>query len=255
LDCPETQQLLHAYVDGELDLLKSLEVEQHLQACPACARAHKALGAVRATLQRGAPYFQPPPDLRNRIQAAVRRAEDRARPAVRPLRWRGPAVAAALVLVALAGWGLGRYLPPRSADALLTDNLVASHVRSQMLANHKVDVESSNQHTVKPWFEGKLDYSPPVYNLTGDGFPLVGGRLDYVDHRPVAVLVYRRREHLINLFVWPSEPVVAPAPTVLTRQGFHLLHWTQSGMSYWAVSNLNEGELREFAQLIQDKAP
>jgi anti-sigma factor RsiW len=240
-------------VDGELDLLKSLEVEQHLQGCPACAQAHQALEAVRATLQGGALSFEPPPDLQDRIQAAVRRAA-RARPAPRPLRWWWPAVAASLAFVALAGWGLVHLLPPRSADALLTDGLVASHVRSQMLPGHRVDVESSDQHTVKPWFEGKLDFSPPVYNLAGVGFPLVGGRLDYLDHRPVAALVYRRREHLINLFVWPTEQGPETAPKTLTRQGYHLLHWTQSGMTYWAVSNLNEGELKEFAQLIQDKS-
>ena len=253
MNCPETQPLLHAYVDGELDLLKSLEVEEHLQGCPACAQAHQALEAVRATLQGEALSFEPPPDLRDRIQAAVRGAS-RARPAVRPLRWRWPALAASLVFAVLAGWGLVRFLPLRSADALLTEGLVASHVRSQMLPNHRVDVESSNQHTVKPWFEGKLDFAPPVYNLTGEGFALVGGRLDYLDHRPVAALVYRRRQHLINLFVWPSEQRLEVAPRTLTRQGYHLLHWTQSGMTYWAVSDLNEGELQEFAHLIQDKA-
>jgi anti-sigma factor RsiW len=254
LNCPETQQLLHAYVDGELDLMKSLEIEQHLQGCPACAQAHKALEAVRATVKGGALYFEPPSDLRDRIQAAVRRA-GRPRPAVRLPRWRGPAVAAALVFVVLAGWSLIRFLPPRSADARLAEGLVASHVRSQMLPNHRVDVESSNQHTVKPWFEGKLDFSPPVYNLTGEGFSLVGGRLDYLDHRSVAALVYRRREHLINLFIWPAGQGPEAAPRTLTRQGYHLLHWTQSGMTYWAVSNLNETELEEFARLIQDRGP
>jgi anti-sigma factor RsiW len=241
-------------VDGELDLMKSLEIEQHLQGCPVCAQAHKVLEAVRATVKGGALSFEPPPDLRDRVQAAVRRAS-RARPAVRPLRWRWPALAASLVFAVLAGWGLVRLLSPRSADALLTEGLVANHIRSQMLPGHRVDVESSNQHTVKPWFEGKLDFSPPVCNLTGEGFSLVGGRLDYLDHRPVAALVYRRREHLINLFVWPSEQGLEAAPRALTRQGYYLLHWTQSGMTYWAVSNLNEGELKEFARLIQDKAP
>src|SRR5262249_6492422 len=151
LNCPETQQLLHPYVDGELDLLKSLEIEQHLQGCPACAQAHQALEAVRAALRGGALAWEPPPELRDRIQAAVRRA-DRARPAVRPRRSRWPALAAALAFVALAGWGLGRFLPPRSADALLAEGLVANHVRSQMLPNHWVDMESSDQHKVKPWF-------------------------------------------------------------------------------------------------------
>jgi anti-sigma factor RsiW len=123
-----------------------------------------------------------------------------------------------------------------------------------MLPNHRVDVESSNTHTVKPWFEGKLDFSPPVHDLAGQGFVLIGGRLDYLDRRPVAALVYQRRKHLINLFIWPSGQGPELAPDALTRQGYHLLHWTQSAMSHWAVSDLNESELKEFGHLIQDSA-
>ena len=150
-----------------------------------------------------------------------------------------------------AGWGLVRALPARSADAFLTQELVASHVRSQMLPSHRFDVASSDPHTVKPWFEGKLDFSPPVKDLAGQGFPLVGGRLDYLHNRPVAALVYQRRKHSINLFIWPSSPGDEAAPTKATRQGFHMIRWTSSGMTFWAVSDLNEGELQEFVRLIQ----
>ena len=144
-------------------------------------------------------------------------------------------------------------LTSSTGHPVLTEELLASHIRSQMLPGHRLDVESSDQHTVKPWFEGKLDFAPPVYNLSGEGFPLAGGRLDYVDRRPVAALVYQRRKHVINLFIWPAGQVASNAPTMLTRQGFHLLSWTRGGMTYWAVSDLNENELKEFAELMQEK--
>ncbi len=253
MNCQEIQKLLHPYVDGELDLMKNLEIEGHLQECPACAQALKALEEVRATIKGGALYFDPPPDLQDRVQRAARRA-GRAAPSARLPGGGWLAVAASLLLVAFAGWGLLRLLSPRSLDPLVTEELLASHVRSQMLGNHLFDVESSDQHTVKPWFEGKLDFSPSVYDLSAQEFPLLGGRLDYLDRRPVAALVYQRRQHHINLCIWPSGQGAEAAPATLTRQGFHLVHWTQSGMNYWAVSDLNEKELQEFMGLIQDKA-
>ena len=162
------------------------------------------------------------------------------------------AVAASLALIMAAGWGLARVLLARPDDAFLTQELVAGHVRSQMLPSHRFDVESSDAHTVKPWFEGKLDFSPPVKDLAGQGFPLIGGRLDYLHNRPVAALVYRRRKHSINLFIWPSSPGDEAATPKATRQGFHMIRWTRSGMTFWAVSDLNEVELQEFVRLIQD---
>ena len=150
-----------------------------------------------------------------------------------------------------AGWGLARVLLARPDDAFLTQELVAGHVRSQMLPSHRFDVASSDPHTVKPWFEGKLDFSPPVKDLAGQDFPLVGGRLDYLHNRPVAALVYQRRKHSINLFIWPSSPGDEAAPKKLTRQGFHLIQWTRSRTTFWAISDLNEEELQEFVRLIQ----
>jgi anti-sigma factor RsiW len=133
----------------------------------------------------------------------------------------------------------------------LTQELVANHVRSQMLASHRFDVASSDPHTVKPWFEGKLDFSPPVKDLVANGFPLIGGRLDYLHGRAVAALVYQRRKHSINLFIWPFTPGSEVATGTVTRQGYQLVQWTQSGMTFCAVSDLNARELEEFVRLIQ----
>jgi len=250
LRCPETQTLIHGYVDGELDLMKCLEIEQHLEACPACAQAHAGLQAVRAAVQNSSLYFQAPPGLVKRVQSSPRGVGQGNRtPGLSPRRLL--AVAASLALVTTVGWGLLRALSARSADVFLTQELVASHVRSQMLPSHRFDVASSDPHTVKPWFEGKLDFSPPVKNLAAQGFPLIGGRLDYLRGRAVAALVYQRRKHSINLFIWPSLPGDEAAPKKATRQGFYLLQWTRSGMTFCAVSNLNEGELKEFVLLIQ----
>lgn len=230
--------------------MKGLEIEQHLQECRSCAQARANLQAVRAAINNSPIYFQAPPGLTRRVQSSLCGASPADRiPRVRPRHLL--AVAASLALIMVAGWGLVRALRARSADAYLTQELIASHVRSQMLPSHRFDVASSDAHTVKPWFEGKLDFSPPVKDLAGQGFPLVGGRLDYLHNRPVAALVYRRRNHSINLFIWPSAPGSGGATTTVTRQGYHLFQWTQSGMTYWAVSDLDDRELREFVRLIR----
>jgi anti-sigma factor RsiW len=252
LNCLETRSLIHGYVDGELDLMKCLEIEQHLRECPECARDHASLQAIRAAIKGSDLYSRTPPGLARRVRSSVRgasREERTPRSRTRAVL----AVAASLALITAAGWwGLARVWLARPDDAFLTQELVAGHVRSQMLPSHRFDVESSDAHTVKPWFEGKLDFSPPVKDLAAQGFPLVGGRLDYLHYRPVAALVYRRRKHSINLFIWPTSPGEVAATPKATRQGFHLIRWTRSGMTFWAVSDLNVVELQEFARLIQD---
>jgi anti-sigma factor RsiW len=250
VNCQEAQTLVDAYVDRELDLIKSLEVEQHFEDCPACAQAHLSLQAVRAAIKNGALYYQTPPGLATRVRSSVREPNG-AKRTLRVRRVRLLGIAASVALIVAAAGGLARILIVRTDTAFSTQELVASHVRSQMLPSHRFDVASSDAHTVKPWFEGKLDYSPPVKDLAGEGFPLVGGRLDYLQSRPVAVLVYQRRKHSINLFVWPSAPSDEAAPEQVTRQGFHMVHWTSSKMTFWAVSDLNEGELQEFVRLFQ----
>jgi anti-sigma factor RsiW len=252
VNCEETQTLIHGYLDGEVDLVKSLEIERHLEECPACAQAHTGFQAVRTAIHDSSLYFEPPAELRKRLRTSLRSATE-AGPAPGWLPRRLLAVAASLALITTVGWGLIRGLSTRSADSFLTQELVANHVRSQMLDTHRFDVASADPHTVKPWFDGKLDFSPPVRDLAVQGFPLIGGRLEYVHERRVAALVYQRRKHSINLFIWPSIPGADTPARTVTRQGYHLIQWTRSGMNYWAVSDLSTRELQEFVHLFQDQ--
>lgn len=253
MSCHETQDLIHGYLDGELDLVRNLEIERHLQACQTCSQALRNQQALRSAITTGSLYYHAPANLQKRVRSAVRKAN---KPEVFPrkmpriMSWRWLSVGASLAAIAILTLMLVPVLTRPSADDLMTREIISAHVRS-LMANHLTDVSSSDQHTVKPWFNGRLDFSPPVKDLTERGFPLVGGRLDYINNRPVAALVYRRQQHFINLFIWPDseKTKMEPAP----RQGYHLFRWTTSGMTYWAVSDLNERELQEFVQLAHNQ--
>ena len=253
MSCQEMRNLLDGYVDGELDLERTLQIEQHLRDCPACACLHAHQQALRSALRDSALYFSPPKPLEQRIQAAVRRVSN-AEARIWGWPWRWLSLGAALACVALVLWGVVPLLIESPTPDHVLQELVAGHVRSLMV-DHLTDVTSSDSHTVKPWFEGKLDFSPPVPELTTQGFRLVGGRLEYLNRRPVVALVYRRREHVINLFTWPAQPETGDREATMTRQGYHLVHWQASGLSHWAVSNLNRGELHEFVRAVRQQTP
>ena len=249
MDCDETQDLLHGYLDGELDVVSSRALAQHLEVCPGCMQVYETQRTLRTALQTSALYCTPPPSLQKQVRAAVRRAS---RPDTRPLwwTWGGLSVAAAMAIVVLLVWS-NRLMPMRApVDEHVLQDVIAGHVRS-LMANHLTDVLSADQHTVKPWFEGHVDFAPPVPDLTAQGFPLVGGRLDYLDKRPVAALVYRRQQHAINLFVWPALPGVTQPASTVTHHGYNLVQWTNAGMTYWAVSTLNAQEMEAFAHAVQ----
>lgn len=249
MTCDDFASRLDAYIDEELGSSAREDMERHVRGCPACQLRLERRRALRSVLREQLPTFEAPDLLRARITGAIEGAHaERARAPVRPWRW--AAIAASLLFLITAGYAAlwpDRAGSPRSAVA---SDVLSSHVRS-LMPDHLTDVASNDQHNVKPWFDGRLDYSPPVYDLAAHGFPLLGGRLDYVGNRPVAALVYQRRKHVINLFVWPAERTDDRAPE-FTRQGYHLLHWTRAGMTYWAVSDLSTDELREFARLQQE---
>ena len=167
-----------------------------------------------------------------------------------PWNWLG--LAAAIILAAIIAFNVVPRAQRPEADQFLATQLIASHARS-LMANHLTDVASSDQHTVKPWLDAKLDFAPAVVDLSEKGFPLIGGRLDYLDNRPVAALIYQRRQHFLNLFVWPLGPGRAGSTKAMTRQGYQLLHWVDSDLNYWAVSDINEKELQQFKQLFEEQ--
>jgi anti-sigma factor RsiW len=249
---PGFEAQLDAYLDGELAALDARELEAHLSECPACAQFRDGRLELRSAISAGVPAFQAPDILRQRVRAALKTAA-RARAPDRwslwSLRgvWRPLAMAASLAVVAVGSWNLAIQ---RTARDTLADNLLASHIRS-LMPGHLTDVVSTDQHTVKPWFNGRLDFSPPVHDFAPQGYPLLGGRLDYVDGRTVAVLAYGRRQHLINVFLWPATRALGGAPQTRDRQGYHLLHWTTPDYVYWVVSDLGPAELRDFARLVQ----
>jgi anti-sigma factor RsiW len=250
--CEEIRGLLSPYADGELDLVRDLEIEQHLRECPVCAAAVERSRSLSTLLRDPSLYHKPPAGLQRRVRASLGRmggARARGRRVSLPWSWLG-VVAAAAALVALALWGTLQGRSVLSRDELLAREVVAAHVRSLMLPSHTLDVESSDQHTVKPWFIGKVDFVPEVKNLEPQGFPLTGGRLEYIDDRPAAALVYARAKHVINVFIWRSADKDHP-PEFLERQGYHLIRWADNERMFWVISDLNEKELREFAELLR----
>jgi anti-sigma factor RsiW len=253
LNCQEAQYLMHGYVDGELDLLNNLRIEEHINACPSCALAYQNQQALKDAMSDGSLYFNAPANLQRRVRSLVREADKLERGRWRSAwSWRWLAAGASLALLAII---VGVFVFGSSGaanDELLAQEIVSSHVRS-LMANHLTDVPSSDQHTVKPWFDGKLDYSPTVMDLAAQGFPLIGGRLDYIGNRPVAALIYQRRQHYINLFIWPVTGESNGKNRMAVRQGYNLIHWNHSGMTYWAISDLNISELQEFAQDLQNQ--
>ena len=243
---PAFEAQLDAYLDGELAAPDAAELEQHLRACPECARLERRRRAASNAVREHLPRFPAPELLRARVRAAAR-AEASGRERRRVPGWSALAVAASLAVVAFGSWQLALR---GAAGEAITNQVLASHVRS-LMPGHLTDVLSTDQHTVKPWFNGKLDFSPAVYDFAGGGFPLVGGRLEYVDGRPVAALVYSRRQHIINVFLWPAEQRSTAGPRATTRQGYHLLHWATPAYTYWVASDLGLSELSDFAALLQ----
>ena len=256
--CLERELLLHGLADGELDAANALIMEEHLRSCSGCAATFGEIMRQKKLFKNAGLRFDASPALRDRILGAIAAEGEEevlpARPSFKPLRsprtsprsW-FPQAGIAFSAAALAA-SLLLFVFSQNPAPSLDDELVAGHVRS-LLASHLTDVPSSDQHTVKPWFLGKLDFAPPVVDLSKKDFPLIGGRLDYIGGRVVAAIVYKRHGHVINLFVWPAGKQQAVPETA---EGYHLLSWTRGGFSYAAVSDLNPDELREFKSALEE---
>src|SRR5947208_12785379 len=274
MNCEEATKLMDGYLDSELDPITSQKIEQHLRECPKCDQAYKIHGSLIRVIGNATPYYKVPAELREQIQSSLRdavgakdkggsgqpgqlsvpRPQGELRPVLFQVPWNWLALAAAIMLGALiTAVFLPRMRPP-NADQFLATQLIASHVRS-LMADHLADVASSDQHTVKPWLDAKLDFAAPVVDLFGDGFPLIGGRLDYLDNHSVAALVYQRRKHFINLFIWPTTPADSKEQKMVERQGYHLVHWVDGDFTYWAVSDVSVGDLQNFKRRFEQQVP
>jgi len=230
MSCEESRVLLDAYVDGELDLVHSIKVEKHLTSCGACSITVQNHQTLRRAMQGGSLYYRAPSRTNPRRTYSIL------------------ALAASLLI---AGFFVGR-MQPRENHA--GQEILDSHLRS-LLPGHLADVESTDQHTVKPWFNGKLSFSPPVNDFAPQGFPLTGGRVDSIGGREVAALIYRRSQHVINVYVWPSPAQRDTGFEKSAQQGYNLIHWTRSGFEWWLISDLNANELSDFAALLHGAAP
>jgi anti-sigma factor RsiW len=249
--CEDVLERLSAFLDDELDPLGSREIQQHLDACSSCTGALGRMKELAERLRAEAPYYPAPDSLRVRVSQVAWSDASRGRVAGRHtgVTARGWLGAAAAVVVVVGGTWLITSLQRQEGFGSIEREVVSSHIRS-LMASHLTDVASTDQHTVKPWFNGKLDFSPPVSDLSASGYPLIGGRLDYLRGRQVAALVYQHRKHLINVFAWPDEGAADSGTPPRTQQGYHVIRETHGGMTYWIVSDLNPEELSAFARLL-----
>ncbi|MEP6849409.1 MAG: anti-sigma factor [Acidobacteriota bacterium] len=250
MKCKEGKELLNSYADCELDLVSHLQIEQHIKECPECRRAHENILAMRSAMTDDSFYFKASADLKARLRSSLKESKpELPRSSLWNWRWM-PVFASALLLVGVSIVALTLLRPARTGEDMLAKEMVSAHIRSMMTDGHLMDMPSTDQHTVKPWFDGKLDFAPSVNDLAAQGFPLTGGRLDYIDGHPVAALIYQRRKHVINLFIYPT-PDADSQNRVLDRQGYNVIHWNKTGMSFWAVSDVNVGDLQEFSSAVQ----
>ena len=245
--CDEVRPQLDAYVDGELAETERVQLREHLVGCPECGPETAALERLREGIRRSAPIYRAPEALRSRIRFALRAEVAPSARAARPAPGWLAYAASILLAVAVGSGGTLLITGERQQDAVANE-LIDSHLRS-LLGSHLTDVASSDQHTVKPWFAGRSELSPPAVDLAPEGFPLVGGRLDLIAGKPVPALVYRRREHVINVFVLPASR--GDLAKTLTRRGYSLRHWDEGDLGFWAVTDAAPTELAEFEHVFR----
>ena len=245
MTCDEADVMLHALIDDELDAGHAREIEAHAQNCTRCAAQLAAYRDLRHSLQVGNLGYPAPASLRRTIDRAVPSA------AMTNRRTLLKGFALGSLVSAAAAASVALVIVRDDRDQRIVGEAISAHLRS-LQADHLTDVLSSDQHTVKPWFNGRIDLAPPVIDLTGRGFTLVGGRLDFIDGKPVAAIVYRRRVHVINLFVAQGLGTILPAPRTESVQGFNIRRWSEGGLNLLAISDLNPEELEEFGTKFEE---
>lgn len=243
-----SRDLIEAYIDQELDAARQAEVEQHVATCRDCSEIAAILRKQKAGIKLAAPYYNAPGGLQQAIRNELRGARTEEVKPIAAARWRWLAIAASLLLAVSVSWNVVE-LRRGASESSVAENVLSDHIRS-LIGAHLIDVASSDQHTVKPWFAGQLDFSPDVRDLEAQGFPLAGGRLEYLAGRRVAALVYRRRLHVINLFIWPGKSGSSREGRI-SANGYNLVHWTTGAMTYWAVSDVSAEELETFRMLYR----
>jgi len=250
MKCDEIRKALSAFADGELSSARAQQIRDHLPSCTACSEEYRAMDDLRGKIQSADLYALAPEYLGKQISNHLQATENCHTPwySVSPrFAFSIPAMLLGLVI----GWaGMFYYHLQQAQDGLL-DSLASAHIRSLMV-DHVTDIASSDSHTVKPWFHGRLDFSPPVHDLTRDGYPLLGGRLDYLAGGSTAVLVYRHRQHTINLFITPNAEQLVTVKSTEYR-GYNILSWDDGGLSYWVVSDLNMSDLEDFRALFKSR--
>jgi anti-sigma factor RsiW len=258
MNCRECHDFIDPYIDSELDVAAAILVKHHLRDCLQCQQLLESRKALHVLLNNPQLQFEVPDSLPRKIQSALpavtpsARHRSGGRPVI-PWFTVPFALAAALAVVFGLLFLNQRGVLDRAGGNALVEEVISSHVRS-LLATHLLDVPSTDQHTVKPWFNGKLKFSPPVQDFTAQGFRLIGGRLDYINGREVAALVYQRNKHIINLFITPSESGRAAGVQSFAKDGYNVLHWDRDGFEFWAVSEVNAGDLGAFADLEMRQA-
>lgn len=244
------RRLLNAYVDGELDAASMMELEAQIRESPALQQEFESLSVLQNLVQSRGRRFDAPSHLASRVFAALPEAQPVGTSKAVPGWWRPLAIGTSMAAVALLVWSIVPTLDRLGPGAGPREEVLAAHVRS-LMADHLTDLTSAERHTVKPWLSSRLDFAPPVEDLASEGFALVGGRLDYLDGRPVAALVYRYRQHIINVFVWPSSKNQEVSVQTWALRGYNILRFDSRGMSFWAVSDLNPEDLQKLANLFQ----
>ena len=248
MNCESARTVVHGYFDGELDAVRALEFERHLETCSECQATMRELESLHTRLQQSGLYEQASPQVERRIREQLSLTGDR-EVVRRPSRSWFLMPAFAVIAMVLVFWVSLRLVQPHTESARVTAELIDAHVRS-LQPGHLMDVESTDQHTVKPWFDGKLDFVPPVGDYSQQGFPLVGGRLDVVDGHNIAALVYGRRKHFINLFAWPNDKRVIGSDGSGFRGGYNWISWTSGDMHLCLVSDASTSDLQQLKELI-----